>query len=68
MMAAILPSSSMAKSLRWKPGSSLRMGMLSSLDGDAFFLEDVSEFPKLILVDHLANNHVEVHSFSFSEH
>ena len=47
--------------------ASLETGLFSE-DGDAFLLEDVSEFSKLIFVDHFANYHVEVHSFSFREH
>jgi len=47
--------------------TALEAGFFSK-DGDAFFLEDVSEFSKLILVDHLADNHARVHAFSFREH
>src|SRR5439155_23581809 len=47
--------------------AALETGLFSK-DGDAFFLEEVSEFSKLIFVDHFANNHAEVHACSFREH
>src|SRR5439155_20559762 len=43
--------------------AALETGLFSQ-DGDAFFLEDVSEFSKLLFTDHFANNHAEVHACS----